>query len=64
VGPGKDDTGIIRNAIDKQLLPINLYLCARDSSVSDVLAEACARSGKAGRCSCGTDRAFPQGCCL
>ena len=64
VGPGRDDTGIIRNAIDKQLLPINLYLCARDSSVSDVLAAACARSGKAGRCCRGTDRAFPQGCCL
>ena len=38
VGLGKDDIDIIRNAIDKKLLPIDLYLCAKDSSVSDVLA--------------------------
>jgi predicted amidohydrolase YtcJ len=38
VGLGKDDVDIIRNAIDKKLLPIDLYLCAKDSSVSDVLA--------------------------
>lgn len=38
VGLGKDDIDIIRNAIDKQLLTIDLYLCAKDSSVSDVLA--------------------------
>ena len=31
VGLGKDDIDIIRNAIDKQLLPIDLYLCAKDS---------------------------------
>jgi predicted amidohydrolase YtcJ len=38
VGLGNDDVDIIRNAIDKKLLPIDLYLCAKDSSVSDVLA--------------------------
>ena len=38
VGLGKDDIDIIRNAIDKKLLPIDLYLCAKDSMVSDVLA--------------------------
>lgn len=38
VGLGKDDIDIIRNAIDKKLLPIDLYLCAKDSTVSDVLA--------------------------
>ncbi len=38
VGLGKDDIDIIRNAIDKKLLPIDLYLCAKDSTVNDVLA--------------------------
>ena len=40
VGLGNDDIDIIRNAIDKQLLPIDLYLCAKDSVVSDALAAA------------------------
>jgi predicted amidohydrolase YtcJ len=38
VGIGIDDVDIIRNAIDKQLLPIDLYLCAKDSAVDSVLA--------------------------
>ena len=46
VGLGKDDIDIIRNAIDKQLLPIDLYLCAKDSSVSDALAAAYATSSE------------------
>ena len=46
VGLGKDDIDIIRNAIDKKLLPIDLYLCAKDSSVSDVLAAAYATSSE------------------
>ena len=40
---------IIRNAIDKKLLPIDLYLCAKDSSVSDVLAALAEASVPAGR---------------
>ncbi|MEI6097728.1 MAG: amidohydrolase [Alphaproteobacteria bacterium] len=46
VGLGKDDIDIIRNAIDKKLLPIDLYLCAKDSMVSDVLAAAYATSSE------------------
>ena len=54
VGLGKDDIDIIRNAIDKQLLPIDLYLCAKDSSVSDVLAAAYATSSEYSADSTGT----------
>ena len=38
VGIGKDDIDIIRNAIDKELLSIDLYLCAKDAALDDVLA--------------------------
>lgn len=46
VGLGKDDIGIIRNAIDRKLLKIDLYLCAKDSTVEDVLAAAYAVSSE------------------
>ena len=46
VGLGKDDIEIIRSAIDKKLLPIDLYLCAKDSTVSDVLAAAYATASE------------------
>lgn len=46
VGLGKDDIDIIRNAIDRKLLTIDLYLCAKDSAVSDVLAAAYAVSSE------------------
>ena len=40
VGLGNDDIDIIRNAIDRKLLPIDLYLCAKDSATDDVVAAA------------------------
>ena len=38
LGLGSDDIGIVLNAIDKQLLPIDLYIAAKDSTVDDTLA--------------------------
>jgi hypothetical protein len=40
LGLGNDDIGIVVNAIDKQLLPIDLYIAAKDSAVDDALAAA------------------------
>jgi len=36
VGLGSDDIALVRNAIDKRLLPLDLYICAKDSSVDAV----------------------------
>jgi len=33
LGLGEDDFDVVRNAIDRQLLPIDLYVCAKDSTV-------------------------------
>jgi predicted amidohydrolase YtcJ len=41
VGLGDDDVDLVRNAIDRQLLPIDLYVCSKDSSV-DAVAKAAA----------------------
>ncbi|MCX7323242.1 MAG: amidohydrolase [Hyphomicrobiales bacterium] len=40
VGLGNDDIDIVRNAIEKQLLPIDLYVCAKDSVTDDVINAA------------------------
>ena len=40
LGLGNDDIGIVVNAIDKRLLPIDLYIAAKDSAVDDTLAAA------------------------
>ena len=40
LGLGNDDIGIVLNAIDKQLLPIDLYVAAKDSALDDTLAAA------------------------
>jgi len=40
LGLGNDDIGIVVNAIDKQLLPIDLYIAAKDSNVDDTVAAA------------------------
>ncbi len=40
LGLGNDDIGIVLNAIDKQLLPIDLYIAAKDSALDDTLAAA------------------------
>jgi predicted amidohydrolase YtcJ len=40
LGLGNDDIGIVVNAIDKQLLPIDLYVAAKDSNVDDTVAAA------------------------
>ena len=42
VGLGSDDIALVRNAIDKRLLSVDLYLCAKDSHV-DAMASAAAR---------------------
>jgi predicted amidohydrolase YtcJ len=40
LGLGTDDIDIVLNAIDKQLLPIDLYVAAKDSALDDTLAAA------------------------
>lgn len=40
LGLGNDDIEIVLNAIDKQLLPIDLYIAAKDSKVDDTVAAA------------------------
>jgi predicted amidohydrolase YtcJ len=40
LGLGADDIGIVLNAIDRQLLPIDLYVAAKDSALDDTLAAA------------------------
>lgn len=40
VGLGSDDIALVRNAIDKRLLSLDLYICAKDSSVAKVGAAA------------------------
>lgn len=40
LGLGNDDIGIVLNAIDKNLLPIDLYVAAKDSNLDDTLAAA------------------------
>jgi len=40
LGLGNDDIGIVVNAIDKQLLPIDLYVAAKDSTVDETVAAA------------------------
>jgi predicted amidohydrolase YtcJ len=42
VGLGSDDIALVRNAIDKRLLSVDLYLCAKDSHV-DAMATAAAK---------------------
>jgi hypothetical protein len=40
VGLGSDDIALVRNAIDKRLLTVDLYLCAKDSHVERVAGAA------------------------
>jgi predicted amidohydrolase YtcJ len=40
LGLGNDDIGIVLNAIDEKLLPIDLYVAAKDSVLDDSLAAA------------------------
>ena len=40
IGLGADDIAVVRNAIDKKLLPIDLYICAKDSVTNDVIDAA------------------------
>ena len=40
LGLGNDDIGIVVNAIDKGLLPIDLYIAAKDSAVDETIAAA------------------------
>ena len=40
LGLGSDDIQVVINAIDKKLLPIDLYIAAKDSTVDDTLTAA------------------------
>jgi len=40
LGLGNDDIGIVVNAIDKRLMPIDLYVAAKDSAVDDTITAA------------------------
>lgn len=40
LGLGSDDIQVVVNAIDKRLLPIDLYIAAKDSTVDDTLTAA------------------------
>lgn len=40
VGLGSDDISLVRNAIDKRLLTVDLYICAKDSHVDATAAAA------------------------
>ena len=40
IGLGADDIALVRNAIDKKLLPIDLYICAKDSATNAVIDAA------------------------
>lgn len=40
LGLGNDDIAVVLNAIDKKLLPIDLYIAAKDSALDDTLAAA------------------------
>ncbi len=42
IGLGSDDIDLVRNAIDKRLLSLDLYICAKDSNV-EAMAGAAAR---------------------
>ena len=60
VGLGSDDIALVRNAIDKRLLTVDLYLCAKDSHV-DAMAGAAAKVVKDyGRLEPRADAAFQR----
>jgi len=40
IGLGSDDIALLRNAIDKRLLTVDLYVCAKDSSVEAMATAA------------------------
>jgi len=40
LGLGADDIPIVRNAIDKNILPIDLYICAKDTATDDAVNAA------------------------
>ena len=40
LGLGNDDVAVVLNAIDKRLLPIDLYVAAKDSAMDETLAAA------------------------
>jgi predicted amidohydrolase YtcJ len=40
LGLGADDIDIVRNAIDKKVLPIDLYICAKDTATDDAVNAA------------------------
>jgi predicted amidohydrolase YtcJ len=54
VGLGADDIALVMNAVDKNLLPIDLYVCAKDSATDDVINAAYVVNGQYNGTSAGT----------
>ena len=60
VGLGSDDISLVRNAIDKRLLSVDLYLCAKDSHVDAMAAAAAKVVNDYGRVNPSADAAFQR----
>jgi len=60
VGLGSDDIALVRNAIDKRLLTVDLYLCAKDSHVNAMAGAAAKVVNDYGRLQPRADAAFQR----
>jgi predicted amidohydrolase YtcJ len=58
VGLGSDDIDLVRNAIDKRLLTLDLYICAKDSNVEAMAGAAAKVVADYGRLTPGGDGDF------
>lgn len=56
LGLGNDDIAVVRNAIDKQLLPIDLFIAAKDSATDDTINAAYSVASEYNRNPEGTSR--------
>jgi hypothetical protein len=60
VGLGSDDISLVRNAIDKRLLTVDLYICAKDSHVEATAAAAATVVRDYGRLNPSADPGFQR----
>ena len=60
VGLGSDDISLVRNAIDRRLLSVDLYLCAKDSHVEAMATAAAKVVNDYGRLNPQADAAFAR----
>jgi len=60
VGLGSDDIALVRNAIDKRLLTLDLYICAKDSHVDAMAAAAAQVLNDYGRLNPSADAGFQR----